>query len=146
MLDDDHRIAEVAQALQRLQQPRIVPLVETDGGLIQHIEHAGEARADLRCQPNTLALAAGKRAGRAGKGEIIQAHIHEEAQTLANFLQDARCDLVLLGVEGRRQSLEPFGRTAHGQFAHLADMPPGHLHGKRLGLQTEAMAGGAGHR
>jgi hypothetical protein len=42
VLDHDHGIAEVAQPLQRLKQPRIVALMQSDGGLIEHVEHAGE--------------------------------------------------------------------------------------------------------
>ena len=48
VLDDDHRVADVAQPLQRLEQPRIVALVQADRGLVEHIEHAGQPRADLR--------------------------------------------------------------------------------------------------
>ena len=62
MLDHDHGIAEVAQPLQRFQQPRIVALVQADRGLVQHIEHACEPRADLRSEANALALAARQRA------------------------------------------------------------------------------------
>ena len=57
------RVAEVAQPAQRLQQPLIVALVQADRRLVQHIEHAGQARADLRGKADALALAARKRAG-----------------------------------------------------------------------------------
>jgi hypothetical protein len=63
MLDHDHGVAEVAQVLERFQQPVIVALVQADGRLVQHIEHAGQARADLRGQPDALAFAARQRAG-----------------------------------------------------------------------------------
>ena len=43
MLDDDDAVAEVAQAVERLEQPRIVALMQPDRRLVQHIEHAGEA-------------------------------------------------------------------------------------------------------
>src|SRR5262245_29013412 len=58
MLDHDDAVAEIAQAVERLEQPRIVALMQPDGGLVQHIEHAGQARADLRGESDTLALAA----------------------------------------------------------------------------------------
>ena len=58
MLDHDHGIAEVAQPLQRLQQPRVVALVQADRGLVQHVEHAGQPRADLRGEADALAFAA----------------------------------------------------------------------------------------
>jgi hypothetical protein len=63
MLDDDHGVAEVAQALQRFEQPVVVALVQADRGLVEHVEHAGQARADLRGEADALALAARQRAG-----------------------------------------------------------------------------------
>ena len=63
MLDHHHRIAEIAQVFQRLQQPCIVALMQPDRRLIEHIEHAGKSRADLRGQPDALAFAARKRTG-----------------------------------------------------------------------------------
>ena len=65
MLDHDHGVADVAQVLERLEQARVVALVQADRGLVEHVEHAGEAGADLRGEPDALALAARQRAGRA---------------------------------------------------------------------------------
>ena len=65
VLDHDHGVAEVAQALQGFEQPRVVALVQADRRLVQHVEHAGQARADLRGEADALALAAGERAGAA---------------------------------------------------------------------------------
>jgi hypothetical protein len=96
MLDHDHGVAEVAQALQRFEQAGVVALVQADRGLVEHIEHAGEARADLRGEPDALALAAGQRAGIAREREIVEADIVQEAQPLADLLQHADRDLVLL--------------------------------------------------
>ena len=47
MLDDQDRVAEVPQAAQAVEKAGVVPLVQADGRLIQHIEHAGQAGADL---------------------------------------------------------------------------------------------------
>ena len=44
--------------LQRFQKALVISLVETDAWLIENIEHAGQARADLASQPDSLALAA----------------------------------------------------------------------------------------
>src|SRR5208283_364163 len=65
MLDDDHAVAEIAQAPERVEQPVIVALVQAYRRLIEHIEHAGQPRPDLRRQANALALASGERAGTA---------------------------------------------------------------------------------
>ena len=112
MLDHEHGVAHVAQRFQRLEQPRIVALMQADRGLVQHIEHAGQARADLRGEPDALALAARQRAGGAGEREIIEPDIVEEGEPLADLLQDARGDLVLLRRELAGQRLEPGGRLA----------------------------------
>src|SRR5690606_34652750 len=58
MLDDDHGVAEVAQALERFEQAIVVALVEADARLVEHVEHAREARADLAGEADALALAA----------------------------------------------------------------------------------------
>ncbi len=63
VLDDDHRVAEVAQAQQRVDQAVVVALVQADGGLVEDVEHADERRADLRGQADALRLAAGERRG-----------------------------------------------------------------------------------
>jgi hypothetical protein len=47
VLDDDHRVADVAQAAQGFEQAVVVALVQADGGLVEHVHHAGEAGADL---------------------------------------------------------------------------------------------------
>ena len=65
VLDDEHGVAEVAQAHQRLDEPPVVALVQADRRLVEHVQHADQAAADLRRQPDALRLAAGERAGRA---------------------------------------------------------------------------------
>ncbi len=145
MLDHDHGIAEVAQPLQGFQQPRIVALVQADRGLVQHIEHAGQPRADLRGQPDALAFAAGQRAGGARQRQVIQADVEQERQPLADFLQHPCGDLVLLRVERLRHGLEPFAGAAHRQFGDLADMLAADLDAQRLRLEPIAVAGLAGH-
>src|SRR3954470_679385 len=65
MLDDDNGIAEIAQMLERFNQPVIITLVKPDTWLIENIEHSDKLSADLRCESNALRFATGKRAGRA---------------------------------------------------------------------------------
>ena len=64
VLDDDHRVAEVAQPGERVDQPAVVALVQADRRLVEHVQRADETGADLRRQPDALRLAAGERAGR----------------------------------------------------------------------------------
>ena len=98
MLDDEHGVAEVAQMFQRHEQARVVALMQPDRRLVEHVEHAGEARADLRGQADTLALAARQRAGAARQRQIVEADVVEEFQAVADLLEDARRDLGLLAA------------------------------------------------
>ncbi len=54
VLDHQHRIADVAQMLERSQQAVIVALVQADRGFVEYVHHAGEAGTDLRRQAYTL--------------------------------------------------------------------------------------------
>src|SRR5690606_1271555 len=56
VLDHDHRVAEIAQALERRQQPLVVALVQPDGRLVQDIHDAHESRADLAGEADALRL------------------------------------------------------------------------------------------
>ena len=58
VLDDDHRVAEVAQPHHRVDEALVVALVQADRRLVEHVEHADQAAADLRRQPDALRLAA----------------------------------------------------------------------------------------
>src|SRR5690606_21482091 len=48
VLDDDYGVAEVPELLEGGKEPLVVALMEADGGLIQDVEHAHQARPDLR--------------------------------------------------------------------------------------------------
>ena len=146
VLDHDHRIAQAPQAPERIEEPRVVALVEADRRLVEHIEHAGEARADLRSEPDALALAARQRAGRTREGQIIEPDVAQEGEPVDDLLQDSLRDLVALGVELRRQALGPFDRRADREQAHLADVLAVDLDRQRLGLEAKAVAGLAGRR
>ena len=105
VLDHDHRVAEIAQILERLEQALVVALVQPDRGLVEDVEHAGEARADLRGEPDALALAAGQAAGIAGERQVAEADIAQEAEPVVDLLEDAPRDLLMLGAKMRGQRL-----------------------------------------
>ena len=67
VLDQDQRVAQVAQVPQGPEQPGVVARVQADRRLVEHVEHAGQSAADLAGQPDALALAAGERGRAAGQ-------------------------------------------------------------------------------
>ncbi len=58
VLHDDQRVAQLAQPDERRDQLGVVLLVQADGRLVEDVQHAHQARADLRRQPDALRLAA----------------------------------------------------------------------------------------
>ena len=51
---------------------RVVALVEADRRLVEDVEHADQARADLRGEPDALPLAARQRGRRAVEGQVLE--------------------------------------------------------------------------
>ena len=95
MLDDDERVAEIAEMLQRRQEAIVVALMKSDARLIEDVEHAHESRTDLRRQPYALRLAARERPRRTRERQIIKPDVQEEAETRVDLLQDLCGDLRL---------------------------------------------------
>ena len=122
--------------LERLDEPRVVALVQADGRLIQNVEHADKAGTDLRRQPNALGLAAGERARRAGERQIAKTHVDEEAQTGVDFLENRRGDHAVLFAEGQRS--EERLRVDDGQIGGVGDGFAADRH--RQNLRAEAFA------
>ena len=141
VLDHDDRVAEVAQALERADQALVVALVQADGGLVEHVEHADQAAADLAGQADALGLAARERPGRAGQRQVVEADVEQELHALAHFLEHPVGDHVL--ALGELQLGHGADRGFDRQAAQLVDVPAVDGHGQRLGLQPRAVALGA---
>ena len=68
------------RCLQRADQAVVVALVQADRRFVEHVHHAGQARADLRRQPDALRLAARQRVGAAVQRQVVQADVVQELQ------------------------------------------------------------------
>ncbi len=145
VLDHDHGVAEVAQPAQRVEEARIVALVQPDRRLVEHVKHAGQAGADLRGKPDALALAAGQRAGGARQRQVIEPDIDQEFEPRADLLEDAHRDFVLLGVEFVRQLANQAAAAFDRHVGDFADVQAADLDAQRFRLEPIAVAGGAGH-
>ncbi|MDH6227518.1 hypothetical protein M2169_004488 [Streptomyces sp. MJP52] len=143
MLHDDQGVAHVAQPDQGLDQAVVVPLVEADGRLVEHVEHADQTGTDLGGQADALGLAAGERPGGAVEREVVQADVDQEAEPLVDLLEDALGDLLL--AAGQLEPGQEVGALADGQGGDLGDRLPVHRDRQDDRLQAGALAGGAGH-
>ena len=125
VLDHEHGVAEVAQALERGQQAVVVALVQADARLVQDVEHADQARADLGGQPDALRLAAAQRAALAVEREIAEADVFQKTEPGADFLDDLMRDFLLEFRE--LEAGKKFVRLFHRQRANVHDGQAGNL-------------------
>jgi hypothetical protein len=91
------------------EQALVIALMQSDRGLVENVEDADQARSDLGREPDALALAAGKAARGAVESEVVEADVGEEAEALANLLQNEPRDLGFLRAQLRdsRKTLPP---------------------------------------
>ena len=99
--------------VEHVEQLVVVALVQADRGLVEDVEHAHEARADLRREADPLRLAARQRGRRALQRQVADADRVEELQPLDDLLQDPRGDLPLRvrSARGRRATRSPRAPT-----------------------------------
>jgi hypothetical protein len=144
VLDHDHRVAQVAQALQRLDQALVVALVQPDRGLVEHVHHAGQAGADLARKADALRFAARERIRGAGEREVVEANVVQELHAVGDLAHDLLGDRLLRARQF--QLLEEGLGLAQRHRGKLVDVAPGHEDVARLDAQPRALALRAGAR
>ena len=88
VLHDDDAVAEIAQVLQRPDQPVVVTLVQSDRRFVQHVHHTGQAGPDLRREADALRLSARERVGGAIQRQVVQSDVDQEMQRASDLLDD----------------------------------------------------------
>src|SRR5580658_3999726 len=95
MLDNQNGVAEVAQGFQGAEQAAIVACVQADGWFVEHIQHATEARANLRGQPNPLRFTSRKGGSRAIQSKVAEANVKKKLDSLCDFAERTSSDFPL---------------------------------------------------
>ena len=140
VLDHQHRVAEIAQAGERVEQAIVIARMQSDGRLVENIEHAAQLRSDLRGQTNALRFAAGERGGGAREAQIVEADGGEKFQAIADLFDHAAGDLLLALVEF--PGLDGGERAIDGHLGELGETGAFHAHRKTAGRED----GGRGNR
>jgi hypothetical protein len=144
VLDDDDAVADVAQVKERADQALVVALVQADRRLVEDVHHPGQARADLRREPDPLRLAARERLGAAVEAQVVEADVVEELEARADLADHLVGDLGL--GAGEREVLEPGQRLAQREVLDPEDrllVAAGDVdqeHVPRLDAQARAVA------
>ncbi len=72
VLHNNYRVADIAQALKRRNHLHVVFGMQPDTGLVEHVEHPHETRADLRGEADALRFAARERGRAAIETEVVE--------------------------------------------------------------------------
>ena len=142
VLHHDHRVSEIAEAFEGLDELGVVALVQPDRGLVEDVEDADQAGADLRREPDPLRLAAGQRPGRARQVQVADADVVEEGEPLGDLADEQPRDRPLR--VGHLELLDPDERRARRHLGVLVDRDPADLDGEALRPQARALADRAG--
>ncbi len=126
---------------ERVDQPRVVALVQAHRRLVEHVEQPLHAGADLGGEPQAVGLAAGEGRGRAVERQIAEPQREQHVEPREDLADHPLADVALALAEG-----EPGERLAGArerQAHDVRDREAGETHGQALGAQPRAAAGAA---
>ncbi len=138
VLDDDDRVADVAQPLERPDESRVVALVQPDRRLVEDVQHADELRADLRRETKPLRLSARQRRCGAVEREVADADVVEEREPLPDLLDDAVADQLLRLRQA--ELVEERERARDRHLREFVDRPLADGHREHFRLEPRALA------
>ena len=99
MLDDEHRVARIAQAPEQAKEAPHVARVEPDRRLVEDVQRVHELRAERVGEADALGLAAGERPRRPIEREIREPDVAQEPHALARLAEDVLGDRRLVRRE-----------------------------------------------
>ncbi len=99
VLDDDDRVAHVAQMRERVEQAIVVAGMQADRWFVEDVEDANETAADLAGQADALRFAARERRGGAAERQIVEPDVEQKAEPAANLFKHFGGDRLACFVE-----------------------------------------------
>ena len=142
VLDDQHRVALVAQLQQQLVHPLDVVRVQPDRRLVEDVGDVGQRGAELADHLGALRLAARERARRPVEREVAQPDLDERVEGVPQRLEQRRHRRLV-------DAADPLGQVADLHRAGVGDVDPLDLRRARRLAEPGAVAlgaGGEGHR
>ena len=124
------------------QKPRVVALVQPDGGFVQDVHDPHQSGTDLACQPDALCFSPGKRLRTAVERQVVEPDVHQELQARLDFLDDLLGDLAAL--PGELHGTEMIEDGFHGSLGEGWKGRAFDVDVTRLVLQAGTVAGRTG--
>src|SRR5713226_561928 len=125
VLNDEHGVAKIDEALQHVEQFSHVVEVQAGGRFIKNVQGAaGLALGKLASEFNTLRFAAGESCGGLAESDVAEADFYESRELLLNL----------------RNILEKLQRIRRGQIQDIADGLPLVADGERFRIVAPAAA------
>ena len=129
VLDDDQRVAGVAQAVHRLDDPAHVARVQADRRLVEDEQGVDERGAERGRQVDALHLAARERAALAVEREVADADVAEVAQPRPHFVEE-ELERFVEQAARQRQAIEEAAdavdrqhhQVVHGEAGHRLEL------------------------
>ncbi len=115
VLDDQQRVAVVAQSVHHLDHAAHVARMQADRRLVEHEQRVDQRRAERRRQVDALDLAARERARLPVERQVAEAHADQEAEPRADLAEQLVGGLV--ERRGQRDALEERAGTRRAAAA-----------------------------
>ena len=119
MLNHNESVADVTQMLQGGNQPLVIPLMQANRRLIEHVQHPRQTGSDLGGKANTLRFPARKGTGGTVQRQVVQTDVEKKLQTCLDFLQHGTSNHFLALAQLQRG--QKLGGTFHGQRRYAGD-------------------------
>ena len=133
VLDDEQRVARGLEPVQHVEQRLRVGRVQAGGRLVEHVDDAEQARAQLGRDPQPLRLAGGQRRRAAPEAEVAEAEVEQHL--------DAR-DQVGADPDARPRRSPPRGSAAGG--SELGQRTSGSALTSAIGAPAKVTASASG--
>src|SRR5262249_31872545 len=112
VLDHENRVSQVTQIVQNLDQAVGIAAVQSDGRFVKHVKGSDQPRAQRSGQLNALCFTTRERRRKPVQRQVLQSDLVQEAQALANFLQQSLGNALFL--IGQFKTVKEPGRLLHG--------------------------------
>ena len=122
VLDNQNRVACVAQLFEHTNQPICIARVQSHAGFIKHKQGVHQACAEAGRETDALGFSARERTCGAIKSQVAQTDVIEIGEPGANFVQCQAERVIGLGTVGRRQAPDQGQSSADWKLIELGEV------------------------